>query len=173
MFKHKKILYTLFLLPVCTLFSCQKAKEPYEVKTRGNYPDEWLYVDSTNLAKEITSGESIKTEQIIVKYKDKKIEWSQDILAVDTYFFCTNESFPTNSVVKDLKVTSNTESADLNFFVAHVDVSANTTFVSSKITIKVNNPSALKPWVWFVVTGVVIFGVVAMVFYTKRRKETR
>ena len=180
MFKHKKILFVGSLIAMCSLFSCTKANEKYKVAKYSegtSFPLKVVVPDRFKKDYEVSGKDDVLLDvgNLEVSYNDKALTWDANIEKENNFFLCTNDSYPTNSVVKGLKITSSAERSDLNFFVAYIDLHLEqaTTFVSQRITVHVTNSGAIKPWVWFVITGVVIFGVVGMVFYTKRRKENR
>lgn len=176
MLKHKKFLSILLVLPLFSIFSCAKAKEPYKVEKQEGDDPTHLVVTST-LPTSINSGNKLDISKIEVTYNGTKIDWlgekNKQFEDETKFFLITNANFPTNSIVTNLEVTTNVDRNDLVFYVSHFDKSAETVFVSKQLKITVINDNAIKPWVWYVVTGVVIFGVIGMVMLTRHYKAKK
>lgn len=177
MFKHKKFFILTLGVTVCALFSCQKAEDTYTV-VLGKGP---IYETTSAWKNTYESGEELSLDGLIVKFGEKVLSHTankDEITNPNYYFICTSNSVPTMSINTNLTINSNAEDSDLSFYVAHIDEDLGPNkdtkvYVSEKITVHVHNGGALKPWVWFVVTGVVIFGVIGMVVFTKRYKAKK
>lgn len=182
MLKHKKILFlsllaTFFLSPGCT-----KATEPYEVVKDSDKVKEHLVVSGELSVKsyDAKNGEVLKLDGLTIKIDDD----AQDLvtnrkndksnLESGGFFVCGRDDFPTNTIIgSDYKATSNVEKLDFTFYIGAVIQTDGVykTFVSQSFTVSITNSNVIKPWVWYTVTAVVIFGVVGMVAFTKHHKE--
>lgn len=164
MLKHKKIFYLSLLLPVLTIFNCAKAKEEFE-----HTQDDQLI--ATISKTDYQNKESLVIDKVMYHDTDLTDKWVKKDYQSDGYFICTNNEFPSNSIVTNLEMTTNVDKNDLVFYIAHFDHDDNKIHLSNAYTVTIHNEGALKPWVWYTVTAVVIFLVVAMVFFTRRYKE--
>lgn len=189
MLKHKKI---LFLLPLAALFllpSCQPATEPYPLLRYNNEPDreevsKHLAVDGelTYTSYDAKSGEVLKLDGLTIKIdgnvQDLVANRKNDKSDLESggFFVCSRDDFPTNTIIgSDYKATTNVEKLDFTFYIATVikikDVYK--TLVSKSFTVSITNSDAIKPWVWYTVTAVVIFGVIGMVMFTRHYKAKK
>ncbi len=172
MFNHKKFLLLSLILSVFFITSCgEKPSEPHDVIN--NDPN--ISFNWNNKPGEIKSGGKLPVDDFVVSYgnfnQNLKFlgEGSKEYENNNVFFISSNPTYPTNSIVTNLTVTTNVERNDLTFYICTFQ--NNNVCVSGAQSITIVNSDALKPWVWYVVTGVVIFGVVAMVVFTKRYKE--
>lgn len=171
MLKMKNFLLLGLILPVFAITSCKTAKDQYDghIHTKSDQ----VSINLDNFPKSYDSGKKIDVEKIVFTYKGTTyLPLLEGDKIVEGKFFVTrSETTPTLSFVKPANYTvqSNAESADMTFYTGILD--AGEIYLSTEIKITVKNAGAMKPWVWYVVTAVVIFGVVAMVFFTRRYKE--
>lgn len=186
MLKHKKFLSLLLILPAFSVFSCAKAKEDYKVHQQSKEPDvvNTLKVDGKlkNTEYDSNKGETLDLTGLTITVNGKtpnrinERKEVKDLLIDNSYFVCSREDLPTNSFVgSDYKATTNVESADFTFYIAAaIKVSDSyEIYVSQGFKVTIKNSNAIKPWVWYVVTGVVIFGVIGMIFFTRHYKAKK
>lgn len=184
MLKQKKFLSLLLFLPVFSLFSCTKVKEDYKIVTDQAKVKERLVVEGKleKTTYETKDGEPLDLTglKITIDHQDltsKRIDKKEDILN-EGFFACSNKDFPTNSIIGlNDKPSTNVEKSDFTFYIATVleenDEHIVYVYESDELKVTITNASAIKPWVWYVVTAVVIFGVVAMVTFTRRYKAKK
>ena len=192
MLKHKKFLSLLLMLPVIGAFSCSKVKEPYHL-IRQWIIDEVKDIDFTShlnvtdgpTKTEYTTGEVLDITGINVSINgDSQVTRAankDDIYNDKTFFVCSNASLPTNSFIgPDYKATSNVESSELTFYIAAAIKKADNDYdiyvagvIDQFYKVTIKNPNAIKSWVWYTVTAVVIFAVVAMVSFTRHHKAKK
>lgn len=185
MFKHKKILSSLLVLPFFTIFSCAKAKEEYKVHRYSEEPlevNKHLVVTGDLNKKEYdsTKQEKLDLTGLVIEVDGDSKDLVNDrrgdkasILEEGTFFVCNREDLPTNTIIHvDSKAGTNVESMDFSFYIgAAIKVGdLYEIYVSKGFKVIIKNPSAIKPWVWYTVTAVVVFGIVGMVMYTRYRK---
>ncbi|MCQ2752860.1 MAG: hypothetical protein MJ206_01170 [Bacilli bacterium] len=180
MLKHKKILSSLLVLPFFMLFSCTKAKEDYPVHRYSQEPEkvnEHLVVTGELSKKEYdsTKEETLSLDGLTISIDgqvttDRKGD--KESALQGGFFVCEREDLPTNSIVHlDSKAGTNVEKMDFSFYIGAAI--KNEIYVSRVFTVTIKNPNAIKPWVWYTVTAVVVFGVVGMVMFTRYRKGKR
>ena len=168
MFNFRKLTISLAFIPFLMLSSCGSAEDPYKDHIKVN--DSSFVVNTDNIKKEYNDGELLDLTNISVKLNGNEISTQADEPKVNCYFVTRSQSTPSLSLVKkeNFKLSCNSSSADMTFYIG--TLGGEDLYISDGITIKVNNPNALKPWVWYVVSGVVIFGVIGMVTFTRRKK---
>lgn len=189
MLKHKKF---LFLLPLALIFllpSCKPASEPYPILRFNNEPDkeevsEHLTVTGSLIKEDYdaSKNEVLKLDGLTITIDgvnqnliDNRKNDNSD-LESGGFFVCSRDDFPTSTIIgSDYKATTNVEKLDFTFYIATVikidDVYK--TLVSQSFKVSITNADAIKPWVWYTVTAVVIFGVIGMVMFTRHYKAKK
>lgn len=188
MLKHKKFLSLLLVLPVFATFSCAKAKEEYKVHSYSKEEEkisEHLTVTGELAKKEYDSKKSevldldglvITIDGQVATNRISERKEVKDLLVSGSYFVCSRDDLPTNTFIGgDYKANTNIESMDFTFYVATAVQVEQTyeIYVSQPFKVTIKNSDAIKPWVWYVVTGVVIFGVIGMVMLTRHYKAKK
>ncbi|MCQ2793987.1 MAG: hypothetical protein MJ207_01245 [Bacilli bacterium] len=187
MLKQKKFLSLLLFLPVFSLFACTKVKEDYKVVTDQAKVKDHLVVEGTLKEKtyETKDAHPLNLDGLTVTIDGnpqdlthKRITSKKDVLE-SGFFVCSNKDFPTNSIIGlNDKPSTNVEKSDFTFYIATTLKDKNDSYTvyvyeSDELKVTITNANAIKPWVWYVVTAVVIFGIVAMVTFTRRYKAKK
>ena len=176
MLKHKKFLSLLLVLPLFSVFSCAKAKEDYPIHT-DPLPSQ-LKVEGELRKKtyETNKGEVLSLDGLTIKIDNtestNRINKKEDILN-NGYFVCSRKDLPSNTIIgSDFKAGTNVEVSSFTFYIATaLEVNGSyEIFVSEGYTVTITNSNAIKPWVWYTITAVVVFGVIGMVMFTRHRK---
>lgn len=165
MLKHKNFSRLLLILSLFLFFSCGKPSKDYNV----TLDDKALYVkiDKT----EYKDGEDLVISE--VTYNGIHLDWIKNDYEKNGYFITTNNQYPLSAIVVNLTMGTNVEKNDLLFYIGYFNASEGehgTVHLSEQRKVTITNDNALKPWVWYVVTGVVIFGVIGMTLFTRHYK---
>lgn len=189
MLKHKKILFLLPLAPLFLLPSCQPASEPYPLLRYNNEPDREevsKHLTVTGPLKkadyEASKNEVLSLEGLTITIDgvdqnliDNRKNDKSD-LESGGFFVCSRDDFPTNTIIgSDYKATTNVEKLDFTFYIGTV-IKIDEVYkilVSQPFKVSITNSDAIKPWVWYTVTAVVIFGVIGMVMFTRHYKAKK
>jgi len=166
----KKI--SLFI-PLLFLTSCGGVKESYAGK---------ITADSTNLIVktdkyDYVNGDKLDISSLHVTFtgvsEEIPYEGESSNPVEGKYFITKSNTTPTASRVKSDSLTLQTseEKKDETFYIGLIVKDNESLHVSTSITIHITNSQAMKKWVYWVVGSIVLFGCVALIYFTKRYKD--
>lgn len=161
----------VLFVPLLFLESCGGAKESYAGK---------ITADSKSLTVDVTkhdyvNGDKLDINTITVKFNGevKQYEWEEPNPIEGKYFITKSNTTPTASRVKSDSLTLQTseEKKSETFYVAYIVKNNESLHVSESITITITNSQAMKKWVYWVVGSIVLFGSVALIYFTRKYKH--
>lgn len=162
--------FFLLVFPFFMLFSCSSGG------TKNQYPvysdSERFSVDSSAFSKEYKNGDEVNFETLKVTFDNKELVYSENINEDDDHFYVIADPASPNVIIMNHSLaSSNKETSTTNIYVAVLLKGTDETayYVSEPITLTITNPNALKPWVLYTVSGVVILAIVGFSFFKGKK----
>lgn len=168
----KKIFLKLFLLLFPCLFflnGCgfsngdDSAESKYQIVANSTR----FVVNTDKFIFTYNDGEKIDTSRLVVTFDDKTLTY-------DEYFLTTNDAKPLDGKIgKDATLSGSNKQQQFQFYIAYQFDEERKIFVSDGITITINNEKGSTPWVYWVVSGVVIAAIAVVLFLRSKDKAKK
>lgn len=158
--KNKWIILPLLSLPLF-LASCQSEGSSYTVYEGSEHTLEVTQSDSFKSVYQ--SGETFTSEGLTVSFDGTE-------LSTGDYYFTSVPDYPRENKIEEGAAIQNSQSTSAVTIYAAYDVDT-TTYVSEGIDLTVNNSSAVSPWVYYTVMGVVVVGVSLWLYFRSKAKK--
>lgn len=164
--------FFIFIFPLFLLFSCssKQPKVDYPIHT----DSERISVDTSAFRREYENGDEVDFSTLKVTFDDQVLIYSENVNEDNSHFYVVNDPDSPSVVLMNHSLASSskeTSSTDIYVAVLWRDSDGASYFISEPIELTIVNHNALKPWVLFTVSGIVILAIAGVSFSMGKKKK--